>query len=108
MTLSGGDASLLDPNITYADPTITGTVTGLDDVVNVTIEIHHNGVAIETLLTDLSGNFSYTPTDLTYGNITLSARIKEWDSSYATNLYSSLAISHFQLPTRNTSQHYHA
>ena len=80
---TGADSS---DNIT-SDPTIRGTVkygAGL------TVEIDTGGdkIADAVVVSADDGTFSYTPTDLPYGDATINVRIREWSDVENTTLYS--------------------
>ncbi|QDU95795.1 Calx-beta domain-containing protein [Lignipirellula cremea] len=57
-----------------SNATVMGSVVGLDNLSGVSILLTGSGV-YETLETDAYGNFSYTPTDLDEGRVTLQARV---------------------------------
>ncbi|GAB6188178.1 Calx-beta domain-containing protein [Thermopirellula anaerolimosa] len=85
-------------NIT-ADPDILGQASRQGEQARLTVQFDHNGddQIDGTTLTDLDGNFRYTPIGLANGEVTLRARVAEWDRINATYLYGQWASFTFTL-----------
>ncbi|HJT36415.1 MAG TPA: choice-of-anchor D domain-containing protein, partial [Pirellulales bacterium] len=77
---------------TATDPTVTGQLAALADTsplatafVTVEIDTNNDGTPDATVQADANGNFSYTPTGLALGTVTIQARARQHD--YTTGGY---------------------
>ena len=82
---------------TTSDPTVTGTIINDDDVSGLRVEIYQGTTLLGTTQTDENGVFDFTPSGLTNGNITLSAKVREWNYISRNYQYSDLETLSFIL-----------
>ena len=102
------DLSLLSDSGTPADfhtanPALIGRVTDDRGSANLTVELdlNNDGFADAVTMTDAEGVFRYQPVGLPYGELTIKARVREWDASqevYLESGWETLTFTYEQQP----------
>ncbi|NLX54390.1 MAG: hypothetical protein GXY58_04695 [Planctomycetaceae bacterium] len=87
-------------NIT-TDPEIAGGLAFTEDAARTTVQFDHNDdeMVDGTTMTDIEGDFSYRPIGLPNGEVTVRARVAEWDVGSSSYRYGSWTSFTFTLET---------
>lgn len=88
LSLYNDDGAASDDKVT-SDPRLKGEIDGDGLLAFVTVQFDHNadGAVDGVTTTDFGGRFSYSPTGLTYGERTIKARVKEFNTQISAYVY---------------------
>ncbi|MBO7680792.1 MAG: hypothetical protein J6S75_14130, partial [Thermoguttaceae bacterium] len=99
VALQVDDLQLADPigEGSASRPTLTGTVTGTENLSGLVISVFNGAALVGTTKTDSDGYFSVLPTLTQYGPVTLTVKATFWDSDareYATETLDTISFNY--------------